>query len=271
MCDKGCGLVFTTEFGLLQMAGQFTFVWQVFLRKSHMRVKILNDRLLIFCFAAITLFLPPCPMCTFPLSFLYKATQAHTHTHRTWRKNLPPLLLCILSLCCSGRGFGWSALIAMGLSLSPVLWSKKKKTESSHSSNQHLPDSSPRELPQVFFLVFFLLFSSWQITVMSQTVRREQWSAFCLPFPIANWILCNPSEHACTVEVSHHRWTSTTDTIATTGKKPWNCSLTPYTPTTTLFHSLLSPQLRHVGLPLEKREGCHLFFLKFLLWKAGHF
>lgn len=90
MCDKGCGLVFTTEFGLLQMAGQFTFVWQVFLRKSHMRVKILNDRLLIFCFAAITLFLPPCPMCTFPLSFLYKATQAHTHTHRTWRKNLPP-------------------------------------------------------------------------------------------------------------------------------------------------------------------------------------
>lgn len=70
-----------------------------------------------------------------------------------------------------------------------------------------------------FFLFFFLLFSSWQITVMSQTVRREQWSAFCLPFSIANWILCNPSEHACTVEVSHHRWTSTTDTIATTGKK----------------------------------------------------
>lgn len=157
MCDKGCGLVFTTEFGLPQLAGQFTFMWQVFLRKSHMRAKILNDRLLIFCFAAITLFLPPCPMCTFPLSSLYKATKAHTHTHRTWGKKSTPLLLCILSVCCSGRGFGWSALIAMGLSLSLVLCSKKKnkKTESSHSSNQHLPDSSPRELPQVFFLIFF--------------------------------------------------------------------------------------------------------------------
>lgn len=152
MCDKGCGLVFTTE-----LAGQFTFMWQVFLRKSHMRAKILNDKLLIFCFAAITLFFPPCPMCTFPLSSLYKATKAHTHTHRTWGKNLPP--------SCSAS-YQSAALGEVLADLHWLLWvflypwcsvarKKTKKTESSHSSNQHLPDSSPRELPQVFFLICF--------------------------------------------------------------------------------------------------------------------
>lgn len=158
MCDKGCGLVFTTEFGLPQLAGQFTFMWQVFLRKSHMRAKILNDRLLIFCFAAITLFLPPCPMCTFPLSSLYKATQAHTHMHRTWGKKSTP--------SCSAS-YQSAALGEVLADLHWLLWAflyprcsvarkkTKKKTESSHSSNQHLPDSSPRELPQVFFSCFF--------------------------------------------------------------------------------------------------------------------
>lgn len=288
MCDKGCGLVFTTE-----LAGQFTFMWQIFLRKSHMRAKILNDKLLIFCFAAITLFFPPCPMCTFPLSSLYKATKAHTHTHRTWGKKSTPLLLCILSVCCSGRGFGWSALIAMGLSLSLVLCSKKKKTKKRSllihqtSTCQTLAQENCHKF---FFLFVFLLFSSWQITVMSQTVRREQWSAFCLPFSIANWILCNPSEHACTVEVSHHRWTSTTDTIATTGKKKKPKYNQPE------FHWHQPPGLKlqlnslhphHHPLPLiafTPTETCRFAprngkewrmtsfsFLKFLLWKAEHF
>lgn len=281
MCDKGCGLVFTTEFGLPQLAGQFTFMWQVFLRKSHMRVKILNDRLLIFCFAAITLFLPPCPMCTFPLSFLYKATQAHTHTRTEHgEKNLPPPALHPITLLLWER-FWLICIDCYGpFSIPGALEQEtppKKLSLLIHQSStcQTLAQENCHKF-------FFLLFSSWQITVMSQTVRREQWSAFCLPFSIANWILCNPSEHACTVEVSHHRWTSTTDTIATTGKKTnttcqsftdtsyraWNCSLTPYTPTTTLFHSLLSPQLRHVGLHLEmeKSEGCHLF----LFWSFSY-
>lgn len=56
-----------------------------------MRVKILNDRLLIFCFSAISLLLPPCPVCTFLLSSLYKATQSRTQSTET--TSTPPFAL----------------------------------------------------------------------------------------------------------------------------------------------------------------------------------
>ena len=40
------------------------------------------------------------------------------------------------------------------------------------------------------------LFSPWQITVMSQPVRGEWWSAIRPPFSIKRWTHSNPSEHA---------------------------------------------------------------------------
>lgn len=100
-------------------------------------------------------------MCASPLPLFFKVI--HTHTHpRTRTEDTETISISLplhtLSLCSMGSRFGWSTLIAEGhsLFLAPC-GRRKKKSKLSHSSNQHLPESSPRELPFFFCHVLFPL------------------------------------------------------------------------------------------------------------------
>lgn len=114
---------------------------------------------------------------------------------------------------------------------------QKKNHSPSPSSNQHLPDCGPREPPSVSILPFLLLFSPRQITAMSQTVRREWWSAIRPPFPITHWThTVMPLNVRCGSQ-SYPSCTSVTDTVLTLqNTTPWSITDTghhvyPHTPT----------------------------------------
>ncbi len=158
----------------------------------------------------------PLPSCAHPHTL--SIAEQHRHTQPTETISIP-LLLHTLSLCCLGSSFGWSTLIAMGHSLSLALRSKKNPSLLIHQTStcQTLAQEEKTSVSFLFFSLSppFSLFSPRQITVMSRRVRRERWSAIRPPFPITQWALGNPPEHACTVEVSHHSCTSMTDTVAT--------------------------------------------------------
>lgn len=113
-------------------------------------MRILDDRLLIFFTADISLSFPTWPMCTSPLPLFFKVMHSQTRTHTyTHIETISISLLSTLYHCAA-----WGAVLAdlhwllraIPFFLAPC-GRREKKSKLSHSSNQHLPESSPRELP----------------------------------------------------------------------------------------------------------------------------
>lgn len=80
----------------------------------------------------------------------------NTGTHNTQKQSLSPFAPHSITLLL-GEQFWLIYIDCYGPFPIPAAPEQKKKSKPSHSSKQHLPDSSPREQQSVFFSFFFSL------------------------------------------------------------------------------------------------------------------